>query len=189
MSDALTDRLAALESEVSYLRDRREIEDVVNNLARGTDRFDIEMMTDAYTEDGLDDHGTFARTPAKEFGEWANRIHDGGSILSLHNICTHTCEIDGDTAHAESYVMGAMLNKDGVTCRLLNGRYLDRLERVDGKWAIALRRCTIDIVLTADASIMQSEPFRNFGMIRGTRDESDPSYARPLTMETPVDSW
>jgi len=189
VSEDIAARLAALETEIRYLRDRRDIEDVVHNLARGTDRFDVEMMTEAYTEDGLDDHGKFARTPASQFGEWANRIHDGGSILSMHNICTHTCEIDGDTAHAESYVMGAMLDKSGNTCRLLNGRYLDRLERRDGKWAIALRRCTVDVVMTGDASIMQSEPFRNFGMIRGTRNAHDPSYARPLTMETPVEDW
>lgn len=188
MSD-LEARLAALESDIAYLKDRREIEDVVHKLARGTDRFDVEMMTGAFTDDGFDDHGTWARTPANEFAAWANRTHDGGSVLSMHNICTHTCEIDGDTAHAESYVMGTMLDKNGTTCRLLNGRYLDRLEKRNGKWRIALRRCTVDVVLQGDASIMQTDGFKAFGMIKGTRDASDPSYARPLTMETPVESW
>ncbi len=188
MTDIET-RLAELEAQVAFLKDRREIEDVVHNLARGTDRFDVEMMTDAFSEDGFDDHGKWARTPAAEFAAWANRTHDGGSILSMHNICTHTCEIDGNTAHAESYVMGAMLDREGETCRLLNGRYLDRLEKRNGKWVIVLRRCTVDVVLRADSSIMQSESFRSFGMIKGTRDKSDPSYARPLTMETPVKSW
>ena len=185
----IEDRIAALESDIAWLKDRREIEDVVHKLARGTDRFDLAMMAAAYTEDGLDDHGTWARTPASEFGAWANRVHDMGSILSMHNICTHTCEIDGDTAHAESYVMGAMLDKSGETCRLLNGRYIDRLERVDGKWRIALRRCTIDVVLSADSSIMQTDSFKAFGMIKGSRDKDDPSYARPLSMDTPVESW
>jgi len=112
-----------------------------------------------------------------------------GSILSLHNICTNHCEIDGDVAHAESYVMGAMLDKGGDTCRMLNGRYLDRLERRDGKWVIALRRCTVEVVFRADASIMQSDAFHKFGMIRSRRDKRDPAYARPLTMDTPVERW
>lgn len=185
----ITARLEALEAQTGYLRDRRDIEDVINGLARATDRFDVEMMTNAFSEDGFDDHGTWAQTPASEFAQWANRTHEGGSILSLHNICTHTCEIDGDTAHAESYVMGAMLDKGGTTCRLLNGRYLDRLERRDGGWVIALRRCTVDVVFRADASIMQSEAFRKFGMIKSTRDKSDPGYARPLSMETPAERW
>lgn len=182
-------RLAALEAETRYLRDRQDIEDVVHGLARATDRFDVELMTDAFAEDGFDDHGTWAQTPASEFAEWANRTHEGGSILSLHNICTHHCEIDGDIAHAESYVMGAMLDKSGDTCRMLNGRYLDRLERRDGKWVIALRRCSVDVVFRADAAIMQSDAFHKFGMIKSRRDRKDPGYARPLTMDTPVDRW
>lgn len=186
---SMDERLAALESDIRYLKDRREIEDVVQNLARATDRFDIEAMAEALHPDGMDDHGTWARTPAQDFPAWANKVHDGGSILSLHNICTTVCEITGDEAHAESYVIGAMLDKGGQTCRLLNGRYLDRLERRDGTWRIVLRRCTVDIVLRGDSSIMQTEAFKAFGMIRSTRDKSDPGYARPLTMDTPVETW
>lgn len=182
-------RFAALEKEVQYLRDRREIEDLVHGLGRAMDRFDVEVMTESYHDDALDDHGSFARTPAKEFAAWANAVHDGGSTLSMHNICTHNCEIGGDTAHTESYVMGAMLDKNGETCRFLNGRYLDRLEKRDGKWRIALRRCTVDVVMRGDASMMQTKQFKSFGMIKGTRDKNDPSFARPLTMETPVDFW
>ena len=65
-----------------------------------------------------------------------NATHAAGSQQTMHNITTHTCEIDGDVAHAESYVMGAILNRDGVTARLLCGRYIDRLERRDGEWRI-----------------------------------------------------
>ena len=57
MSDIET-RLAAIEADIRYLRDRREIEDVVHGLARGTDRFDVEIMTDSFTDDGFDDHAS-----------------------------------------------------------------------------------------------------------------------------------
>jgi hypothetical protein len=181
--------LHELASDVQYLKDRLAIQDVVHKFARGHDRFDCDLMTASYHEDGIDEHGSWAVNRGPEYAQWANKVHDGGSILCLHNITTHTCEIDGDEAHAESYVLGAMLNKDGETCRLLNGRYVDRLEKRDGAWRIALRRCTVDVVLTGDSSIMKTERFKAFGMIKGTRDESDLSYSRPLTLEVPVDRW
>ena len=188
MSD-LESRLVAIEAELRYLKDRREIEDVVHHHARGHDRFDSEMMTACYTPDGTDDHGTWAINKAEDYADWANRTHDAGSILSMHNITTHTCEIDGDVAHAETYVLGSMLNKDGVTCRFLNGRYVDRLEKTGGTWRIALRRCTVDVVLTGDSAIMQTELFKRYGMIKGTRDKTDISYSRPLSMDDKVDTW
>lgn len=181
--------LDKLAREVAYLKDRREIEDVVHAHARGQDRCDSALMTACYHPDGVDEHGSWAVIKGPDYAAWANKVHEGGSILSLHNITTHSCEIDGDQAHAESYVLGALLNKDGKTCRLLNGRYIDRLERRDGKWRITLRRCTVDVVLTGDSAIMQTDGFRKFGMIKGTRDRSDLSYDRPLTMEREVDRW
>lgn len=188
MNDTET-RLAAIERQLRYLSDRQEIEDVVHSHARGHDRFDSELMTAAYHDDGLDEHGSWAVHAGPDYAQWANRTHDGGSVLCMHNITTHNCEINGDEAHAESYVLGAMLDKNGETCRFLNGRYIDRLERRDGVWRIALRRCTVDVVLKGDASIMKSELFQKYGMIKGTRGKDDLSYSRPLTMDDPADRW
>jgi hypothetical protein len=181
--------ISQLSRDVRYLKDRQEILDCVHKHARGHDRFDIALMGDCYHPDGIDEHGSFAVHTGAEYGEWANATHAAGSQMCLHNICTHTCEINGDEAHAESYVIGTMLNKDGMTCRFLNGRYVDRLERRDGVWRIALRRCTVDVVLKGDSSIMQTDLFKHYGMIKGTRDATDLSYDRPLTMEKDVDRW
>jgi hypothetical protein len=169
--------LEQLARDVQYLKDRLEIQDVVHRFARGHDRFDTEIMTGTYHDDGIDDHGTWAVNSGPDYAEWANKTHDGGSILSMHNMTTHTCEIDGDVAHAESYVLGGMLNKDGETCRFRNGRYIDRLERRNGTWRIALRRCTVDVVMKGNSSIMKTELFKQYGMIKGTRDKNDVSYA------------
>ncbi|GIX30677.1 MAG: hypothetical protein KatS3mg124_1149 [Porticoccaceae bacterium] len=77
---------------------------------------------------------------------------------------------------------------DGRTARLLAGRYLDRLERRDGRWRIALRRATVEVGLTADAAFMNSEYFRGMGFLKGLRDRRDLAYRRPLTLEeTPPD--
>jgi hypothetical protein len=69
---------------------------------------------------------------------------------------------------------------------LLNGRYLDRLERREGTWRIAVRRSTVEWTATADASLLQSPFFTKQAFLKGTRDKNDLSYQRPLFVDTPA---
>ena len=46
-----------------------------------------------------------------------------------------------------------------------------------------MRRSTVELMFTADASGSQSELFKDQGYPRGTRDRRDLSYLRPLTLE------
>jgi hypothetical protein len=183
------DQLEQLRRDVAYLMDRRAIEDVVHAHARGHDRFDVDLLRAAYFADGVDEHGAAAVNRGPDYAAWANAIHAGGSQLTLHNITTHNCEIDGDTAHAESYVLVALLNPNGTSARFINGRYVDRLEKRDGEWRIALRRCTVDVLMAGDATILTLPQFKAGGFLKGARDESDVSYARPLTLETAGERW
>lgn len=180
--------LEQLARDVAFLKDRRAIEDCIHLHARGHDRFDVDMLAAAYHVDGIDEHGA-AVNPGPVYADWANAVHAGGSRLTLHNITTHTCEIEGDVAHAESYVLVGLLNPDGKSVRFINGRYVDRLEKRDGAWKIALRRCTVDLLLNGDATILTLPQFKEMGFIKGTRDKSDVSYQRPLKLETPVEKW
>lgn len=186
MTTVDTEKLAR---DVQYLMDRREIEDLVHSHARGHDRFDVALLTDAYHPDGIDEHGAASVNRGPGYAEWANAIHAGGSALCLHNITTHNCEIDGDVAHAESYVLVGLLNPDGRTVRFINGRYVDRLEKRDGRWRIALRRCTVDLLIAGDASILQLPQFKAAGYIKGQRDATDVSYQRPLSLDLPAAVW
>ena len=181
--------LARLRRDVDVLLDRRAIEDVVHAHARGHDRFDVALLRAAYHPDGVDEHGAAAINPGPDYADWANAIHAGGSQLCLHNITTHNCEITGDVAHVESYVLVGLLNLDGKTARFINGRYVDRMEKRDGAWRIALRRCTVDLLISGDASILTLPQFQQGGFIKGARDDSDVSYQRPLELSTPVDRW
>jgi SnoaL-like domain len=183
------DDVEGLLRDVQYLKDRLAILDCVAAQARGHDRHDAELMTGAYHEDGWDEQGT-AVNPGPQYGEWANATHAAGSPVNMHHVTTHLCQIDGDVAHAESYVMGAMLNHDGVTARLLCGRYLDRLEKRDGVWRIGVRRSTVEVACTADASILEADVFRDRHFPKGSRDTRDLSYARPLELNTQApDVW
>jgi ketosteroid isomerase-like protein len=186
---AAVDELAQLAKDVAYLMDRRAIEDLVHRHARGHDRFDVELLTAAYHPDGIDEHGAAAVNAGPDYAAWANAIHAAGSQLHLHNITTHTCDIDGDVAHAESYVLVGLLNPDGKSARLINGRYVDRLEKRDGRWKIALRRCTVDLLLAGDASILELPQFKAGGYAKGERNRNDLSYQRPLSLDDPALRW
>ncbi|MCK9905056.1 hypothetical protein CC117_32895 [Parafrankia colletiae] len=184
---SVEDELTELRHELRYVTDRIAILDCVMKQSRGHDRHDIELMTSVYHDDGVDEHGPVVKR-GPDYGEYANRAHSSVFIDHLHNITTHTCEIDGDQAHCESYVIGAMRSRDGRSVHLFGGRYLDRVERRDGEWKIALRRCTLEWTMNGDTSLLSSGAFAGF--IKGTWDKNDPSYARPLDLEkTPVEKW
>lgn len=179
--------LEQLRRDVQYLKDRVEILDCVTNQSRGHDRHDVELMTEVYHDDGVDEHGPNVY-PGPEYGEWANAVHSGAFVDHLHHLTTHTCEIDGDTAHCESYNIGTMRPKGAKMIAVMGGRYIDRLERRDGRWRIAVRRCTIEFAFTADASLLESGAFKGF--LKGKWDRSDISYARPLQLDSaPADRW
>ena len=181
------EELAELRRDVRFVKDRIEILDCVHNQARGHDRHDIELMTSVYHDVGIDEHGPTVKT-GPEYGEWSNAAHSSVFIDHLHNITTHTCEIDGDEAHAESYVIGSMRGKDETSMVLLGGRYLDRLERRNGEWRIALRRCTIEWSMTGDAKMLQRGA--TAGFLKGRWDRDDLSYTRPLQLDSePAERW
>ncbi|MDH4042615.1 MAG: nuclear transport factor 2 family protein [Gammaproteobacteria bacterium] len=177
-----------LVKDVAYLKDRTAILDCISRHARGHDRFDVDMLTDAYHEDGVDEHG-YAINPGPKYAEWANAVHAAGSILHTHNITTHNCEIDGDVANCESYVMVALLNNDGASARIISGRYVDRLEKRDGEWKIALRRSTVDVLIAGDAAILKAPMFKEQGYCKGVRNKQDVSYQRPLSLDATAERW
>ena len=178
--------LEQLRRDVRELKDRAAIRDVIHRHARGHDRHDVEIITDAYHPDGVDEHGPDIN-PAEFYAEWANGVHRN-SLANLHNITTHNCTIDGDTAYAESYCMVALLVGQTQTMTLLNGRYIDQLERRDGEWRLLKRRTTLDMAMVGDAKVLWSAPQMQ-GYIKGSRDRSDPSYQQPVEIGGPGDRW
>ena len=118
--------------DVQRLLDRQAISDCVHRYSRGLDRHDDAMVASCYWDDAIDEHGPFTGSP-QEFIAWANDLHSTSFRGHQHHITTQTVEIDGDTAHAESYILGVLTRKgDGEVSDIAGGRYLDRLERRDG---------------------------------------------------------
>ncbi len=176
-----------LRRDVRYLKDRLAIRDCIMRHARGVDRHDVELMTSSYHDDGVARYGP-AVIPGPEHGEWSNNAHTGRFRLHMHNITTHNCDVEGDVAYAESYVLAAFLSPDQKRTSLVSGRYFDQLEQRDGEWKIAVRRTVIDICVEGDASFLGA--FRGQAIDeREFWSKEDLSYRRPLDVETPAPAW
>ena len=140
------------------------------------------LVASSYHPDGFHELG-HSRIPGPEYGNHANHAHAAFCDVNLHNVTMQSCEITGNTAHAESYVIGLFADKGAEMSRMLAGRYIDRLEKRDGKWAIVLRRATMEVVLEGRAITPAGKTPPGSGYLKGNRDRTDPSYQRPLTSE------
>lgn len=181
------ERLAALEAKMQEMQDRQAIFDCIKRSARGNDRFDTELVASSFHDDAIHDNGR-QRVEAKGCGEHANAAHGMLFDANLHNVTMHICEIDGDVAHTESYSLGLFLDKGGETGRALAGRYIDRLERRDGEWRIAVRRTTVEVAIEGKAALPGGIALNGSNYLKGHRDRTDLSYARPLGLES-GDQW
>jgi hypothetical protein len=164
---------------VRRLRDRQEIQDCINAYCRGLDRLDADLLLKSYHPDARDRHGPFFGT-RDEFVPWAIDL-ESKCHSTHHSVTTHNCEINGDTANAETYCVYFAVMSDGKTIVAGAARYIDQLERRDSKWAISARCEILDIswkMDRADGGVWESVPSR--------RDNTDLSYQRPLTVPADI---
>jgi hypothetical protein len=166
-----------LKSTVQYLKDRQDIFDCVQRESRARDRQDADMISSCWWQDGVDEHGPNV-TRAHEYAARANKEHAAFFNVTSHNITNHLCEIDGDTAYCESYVIGGLFWLNGKTTTIAFGRYIDQLERRNDQWRIVTRRCTIEMTADTDATWVYSQAVKGF--LKALWSKDDPSYERPV---------
>jgi hypothetical protein len=129
-----------MDSTLRELVDRQEIHDVVHRYCRGIDRLDMDLVRSAYHPDGVDHHTSFSGV-VDDFIAWvepALRALDG----TMHRIGNHFAEIRGDGAVVETYGAASHWGSPSDDSRrnFTSGfRYVDWMERRDGRWAIAER--------------------------------------------------
>jgi hypothetical protein len=171
-----------LDSKLRALVDRSEIVDCLTRYCRGIDRQDRELVRSAYHDDAIDDHIGFVGG-VDDFIDWAFDFH-ATQVRHQHYVTNHTIELDGDTAHVETYYFFiATMTDDATPLSATGGRYVDRFERRDDRWAIAARLCVVEW-MTELPSLLDG-PAVEFLTIAGTmsRDRSDASYQRPFVLE------
>lgn len=167
------------QTAVQHLLDRQQILDCLTRFSRGMDRFDRALFLSAFHADAVIAAGEFVGGPG-ELYDWASGLHAQGQCSTHHNLLNHSCDIDGATAHAETYYLFVGRNHD-QTNWIAGGRYLDRLERRGGTWKIALRSNAIEWSGMVPSMAI---PYADLSGIHGngapSRDRNDPSYQRPL---------
>ncbi len=172
-----TEQLARLEQ----MLERQDILDCLLRISRGIDRFDRNAFLSGYHPDAVIDAGALVGDPARVYDS-GMALHEAGQVSTLHNLVNHYCEIEGRTAHTETYFEYVGRNRDGSNWAG-GGRYLDRLERRDGEWRVSFRLT----VMEWSGSIQGNEVplFEGVEDLHAngapSRSREDPSYRRPLT--------
>jgi hypothetical protein len=168
-----------MDDETRELIDRQRIWECMLHYARGMDRLDTELALSAYHPGAIEDHGAMI-APCEQFVPNVITFHRNGEERTQHILSNHSCEIDGDVAHAETYVHCFSVLPSGRN-RLAFGRFVDRLEKRNGKWGIVSRvslpEGAIDTPAFDDRAAMTDLPGT---LSRSRRDRTDPSYLRPL---------
>lgn len=157
---------------MTYSQDAADILHVLAKYARGIDRIDMALVRECYWDDATDNHLVFAGGP-DEFVAWADvelrRYRATGHFMAQSYI-----EIKGDIAVVETPFRAWHAPADATkSIFILNGRYLDVIQRREGKWRISCRDVVADLSESYpyDAAIQLSD---NSSV--STRSMADPSF-------------
>jgi hypothetical protein len=156
------------------LSDREQIREVVLRYCRGVDRLDFDLVRSAYHPDGIDHHTAFTGV-IDEYVEWVSvalRRFNG----TMHIVGNQLIEINGDAAVSETYGTAVHWGDppDEPLRNFTSGfRYVDHMQRRDGKWAIA-ERWAVREWTRSDAGRHMSKEGDGPS---GRRDHDDPVFA------------
>lgn len=186
-------KLDELAPRAAYLRDRQEIWDASKRYTRGADRHDKELARSAFWPEATIGHGQ--SVGRDEFID-REEARLAGYAAHQHHITGQNVEIDGDTAHVESYLIYFLVPRDksvdepgtsspgkplmSEKTYLGSGRYIERWEQRDGTWKILVREYVEDLALEGE-----TVDYCGSRTCLGTWDRTDLSYVRPLRHVTP----
>jgi len=153
--------------------DHLEIQQVLYRYCRGVDRGDAALIASVYHPDGIDEHGPW-KGLGRDFVPVVVKHMDALGVIGQHHITNVLIEVRGNEADVESYYIAyhPEITADGPGHALTCGRYLDRFEKRDGRWAIAHRRVVLDVTRAR----VEGPPWPGAaGFPAGGRREADPS--------------
>lgn len=176
---------------VERLADRMQIQDCMYRWCRGVDRLDFESIRSAFHDDAIDRHGVY-EGGVDGLVEWIRQRHRA-IPFSMHLVANMLIEFaDRDTAIAETYCLAVQRYPSeasgalaGLAARapapssagvdmLACARYVDRFERREGQWRIALRTVVFDSTMLHEISA--DSPKAGGNLEAGRRDRKDPIY-------------
>jgi ketosteroid isomerase-like protein len=166
-----------MDPRLQDMLDHHEIRKTLAEYCHACDRADVEMMASVYTgDDSFDDHG-HVKAPGPEYARVMTDLMLKRTDAASHILGQSLIEVDGDAAAAETFFFALfhIPSEDGpARLNQLAGRFVDRLERKDGKWKIRNRTCVRD---TSISLTVERDDYASYGLAPGMRDASDPGAA------------
>lgn len=155
------------------LLSRQQIGDLLALYCRGVDRCDVEVLKSVFWSDGITRWGE----PETNAWTWAEatvaRLR--GLARSQHSISNSLIEFDGDSGRGETHARAYLETADGQAM-MVGGRYLDRYERRNGVWKIAVRAYVLDWNSNGPSTGQWDGPLYAPLNVRGGRKPDDPLY-------------
>ena len=125
------------------LSSKQEIRDNLLVYCRGIDRCQVELVRSAFWPDAFDNHGALA-APAWQFATEIIESKLAHTTLTVHSVTNHLVEVEGDLAFSEAIIVSYQKHAGNDDVQIFCGRYVDRVERRDGRWRIAYRNLVHD---------------------------------------------
>lgn len=163
---------------VQRLLDKQEIAEVLYRRARAGDRSDADLAHACYHPGATERHGMFDGTAAEFIDVVSFTKPKPGSPIKgmMHVITNILCDFADDThAFVESYHVAWCQMTDDTDAEI-GGRYLDKFEKRDGRWAIVHRDVIFDWsrVEPETEKFWEKHPAKPF--LFGKRGADDPLY-------------
>ena len=162
--------------------DKQAIMEVYTRYSRAVDRVDKELLKTVFHPGGYEEHGGIYAGSSEGFVEFII------PVLAEMGNCTHLIgnvfiDLQDDVAFCEAPAIcfQRVFDDNGDPYDAWLGvRYLDRMEKRDGEWRVARRKCVYD--WNRDVTYQETwfkgllGKIAKDGFILGRTDESDPSY-------------
>ena len=158
--------------------DREQIMQLLSLFCAGVDRMDLGLLRSVFHPHAQVDFGEFVSGPVEHYFTYLVSPAGLPSLSrTMHQLGTITCEIDGDQAQCESYVTAYHEGgPDHPWCAgrvVIGARYIDRLERIEGRWGFSSRVCVYEFA----HNLSTGQPLELPPESLGRRDKSDPRYS------------
>jgi hypothetical protein len=165
-----------MDQRLQEIIDHHEITQTLREYCHGCDRCDEERMASVYLKDSFDDHGNF-KAPGPEFAKLMTAEILATTSSLYHMLGQSLIKINGEEAGAETYFFAVSRDtrSDGVEmCNQLGGRFVDKLERRDGRWRIKHRVVVRDWGISLP---IEADWTAKAGLADGQRSGEDPAFA------------
>jgi hypothetical protein len=148
------------------------IRERLHDYVRAMDRMDDELGRSVFHADASADYGAIYQGTGHGFIDFVHAAH-ATMLAHTHQLGSIGIAVDGARAASEAYVT-VTLRLRAPGGQLLEsrscGRYLDRWEKRDGRWAISARRYVHEFDDLAPVTQAQYAS-------EGRRERDDPSYS------------